>query len=119
MLTFKDPRAYTIIGTAISSVDSLVIATGESQFGIDVDVPGMLYASYTRSPRHGGVAKGFNEAVIKKLPGVTDAFIVEPDERSGNAALPLLQGMAALQGGVAIVGEDTWSVFNAKNQLAD
>ncbi|MGI9328495.1 MAG: molybdopterin cofactor-binding domain-containing protein [Pseudomonadales bacterium] len=116
-LSFKDPRAYTIIGTSVGAVDNLTIASGQSQFGIDVDVPGMLYASYTRCPRSGGKAISFNASEIKRLPGVTDAFILEPDARAGKASMAFLTGLAALRGGVAIVGEDTWSVFNAKNQL--
>ncbi len=117
MLSFKDPRSYMIIGRAIGGIDNLVIATGRSEFGIDVDVPGMKYASYSRCPRHGGVALSFNEAEIKALPGVTDAFIVEPDPRSGEATMSFLVGLAELQGGVAIVGDDTWAVFDAKNKL--
>ncbi len=116
-LSFKDPRAYTIIGTRVSGVDNLVVATGLSNFGIDVDVPDMRYATYTRCPRIGGVALGFNEAEIKGLPGITHAFIVAPDERSGKASMGFLDGLAVLRGGVAIVGEDTWSVMDAKNKL--
>ena len=117
MLSFKDPRSYTIIGTTVGGVDNLVIATGQSQFGIDVDIPGMQYASYTRCPRIGGIVIGFNEAEITKLPGITQAFILEPDERAGLASMSFLSGLAVLRGGVAIVGEDTWSVMNAKSKL--
>lgn len=117
MLSFKDPRSYTIIGTSVGGVDNLVIATGLSQFGIDVDVPGMKYASYTRCPRIGGSAVSFNKAEIEALPGVTDAFILEPDDRSGQASMAFLAGLAVLRGGVAIIGEDTWSVFDAKAKL--
>lgn len=117
MLSFRDPRSYTILGKAVSGVDNLVVATGRSEFGIDVDVPGMKYASYTRCPRHGGKAISFNERAIKALPGVVDAFIVEPDARSGKAQMAFLTGLAALQGGVAIIGDDTWSVFDAKSKL--
>jgi len=116
-LSFKDPRAYTIIGTSIGGVDNLVIATGLSEFGIDTDVPGMKYASYTRCPRIGGIALSFNEAEIKKIPGVIDAFILAPDARAGDASMSFLQGLAVLRGGIAIVGEDTWSVFDAKSKL--
>ncbi|MGE0625671.1 MAG: molybdopterin cofactor-binding domain-containing protein [Pseudomonadales bacterium] len=116
-LSFKDPRAYTIIGTSVGGVDNLVIATGRTEFGIDVDVPGMKHASYTRCPRNGGKAVRFNEAEIRALPGVVDAFILEPDDRAGEAAMGFLSGLAVLRGGVAILGEDTWSVFNAKNRL--
>ena len=117
LLSYKDPRSYTIIGTSVGGIDNLVIATGKSEYGIDVDVRGMKYASYTRCPRVGGKAVSFNARQIKRLPGVIDAFIVEPDNRSGDASMTFLQGLAVLRGGVAIVGEDTWSVFNAKNKL--
>jgi len=116
-LSFKDPRSYTIIGGSVGGVDNLVIATGLSQFGIDAEAPNMKYASYTRCPRIGGIAVSFNQAEIKRLPGVTDAFILEPDERSGQAQFAFLQGLAVLRGGIAIVGDDTWSVFNARNKL--
>jgi len=116
-LSFKDPRSYTIIGTTVGGVDNLVIATGQSQFGIDVDVPGMKYASYTRCPRIGGIALSFNETEIKKLPGISQAFILEPDDRAGIASMGFLKGLAVLRGGVAIVGEDTWSVLDAKSKL--
>ncbi|MCY4565175.1 MAG: hypothetical protein OXE40_11955 [Gammaproteobacteria bacterium] len=52
-LTYRNPDDYTIIGTSVSGVDNLVIATGLSEFGIDVDVPGMKYATYVRCPRSG------------------------------------------------------------------
>jgi len=116
-LSYKDPRSYTIIGTSVGGVDNLVIATGLSEFGIDTDVPDMQYATYTRCPRIGGVPLSFNESEIKALPGVTDAFIVEPDDRAGDAAMSFLQGMAVLRGGIAIVGEDTWSVIDARSKL--
>ena len=117
MLSFRDPRSYTIIGTSIGGVDNLVISTGQSQFGIDVDIPGMRYASYTRCPRVGGRAVSFNQAEIEALPGVIEAFILAPDDRSGEASMAFLSGLAVLRGGVAVVGEDTWSVLDAKNKL--
>lgn len=116
-LSYKDPRAYTIIGTSIGGVDNLVIVTGQSEFGIDVDLDGMKYAAYTRCPRVGGRVVSFNEAEIKQLPGIIDAFILEPDDRSGLASRAFLEGLAVLRGGVAIVGEDTWAVFDAKSKL--
>lgn len=117
VLSYKDPRSYTIIGTSVGGIDNLVIATGKSEYGIDTDVPGMKYASYTRCPREGGTAMSFNKREIKRLPGIVDAFIVAPDQRSGTSAMGFLNGMAVLRGGIAIVGDDTWSVFNAKNKL--
>jgi isoquinoline 1-oxidoreductase beta subunit len=101
----------------VGGVGNLIIATGQSEFGIDVDVPDMKYASYTRCPRVGGKVMSFNVAEIKGLPGITDAFILEPNDSAGKSAIGFLDGLAVLRGGVAIVGEDTWSVFDAKSKL--
>lgn len=116
-LTYKDPSDYRIIGTSVSGVDNFVIATGLSEFAIDVDVPGMKYATYVRCPRVGGTAVRFNQSEIKGLPGVTDAFILAPNEAAGASEMWFLDGRAALRGGVAIVGDDTWSVFDARRKL--
>ena len=116
-LTYRDPSEYRIIGTSVSGVDNFVIATGLSEFGIDVDVPGMKYATYVRCPRIGGAAVRFNESEIKALPGVTDAFILAPNEAAGKSEVWFLDGVSALRGGVAIVGDDTWSVFDARGRL--
>lgn len=116
-LSFKDPRSYTIIGTGVSGVDNLVVATGQSEFGIDVSVPNMQYASYTRCPQVGGRAVSFNAKAIKALPGIRDAFILERNEKAGEAQMGFLRGAAILNSGVAIVGDDTWSVLKAKQQL--
>lgn len=116
-LSFKDPQSYTIIGSAVSGVDNLVVATGQSEFGIDVAVPGMQFASYTRCPQVGGRAQSFNARAIKALPGIQDAFILEHNEKAGEAQMGFLRGAAILNSGVAIVGDDTWSVLKAKRQL--
>jgi len=116
-LTYRDPSEYRIIGTSVSGVDNFVIATGLSKFGIDVDVPGMKHATYVRCPRIGGSAVSFNESEIKALPGVTDAFILAPNDAAGSSEIWFLDGAAALRGGVAIVGDDTWSVFDARGKL--
>ncbi len=116
-LTYKDPRSYTIIGTSVSGVDNLVIASGRSEFGIDVDIPDMKFAVYHRCPRIGGRAVRFNVAEILKLPGITHAFVLEPrDNVADDDAFGLLKA-ARLRGGVAIVGDDTWSVMEARKRL--
>ncbi len=116
-LAYNDPLSYTIIGTSVGGVDNLELATGQSKFGIDVAIPGMKYATYTRCPRVGGKAISFNEAEIKGLPGITHAFILQPDDKAGQSSMAFLDGLAVLRGGVAIVGDDTWSVIDAKNKL--
>ena len=103
---FKARDDYTIIGTSVSGVDNLVISTGAALFGIDTRVPDMLYAAYQKCPAIGGrfVSANFDE--IKKMPGIVDAF---PLKGNGD--------VRQLLDGVAIVGSNTHSVFQAKDRL--
>lgn len=105
-LTFKNRDNYALIGRAIPGVDNLSIVTGEALFGIDVRQDDMRYASYSKCPSIGGTVKDANLDAIKKLPGVTDTFIV----RGNGNPRELLDG-------VAIVGDSTHAVFKAKQQL--
>jgi isoquinoline 1-oxidoreductase beta subunit len=102
----KDPRNFKIIGKSHAGVDSPLVLAGKPLFGIDVSVPGMLYAVFVKSPVFGGTALNANLDAVKSEPGVRDAFIV-----SGG---PVFNGLA---NGVAIVGTNWWLVDKARETL--
>ncbi len=102
----KDPKNFTIIGTRVRGVDTHAIVTGKPMYGIDVTVPGMLYAMYVKSPVFGGKVATANLADVKKQPGVRHAFVVE-----GGTALN------GLLGGVAIVADNWWLAKKARGTL--
>ncbi|MGH8856104.1 MAG: molybdopterin cofactor-binding domain-containing protein, partial [Telluria sp.] len=43
-VVLKDPSAYRLLGTRVGGVDNAAIVAGRPLFGIDVRLPGMLYA---------------------------------------------------------------------------
>ena len=112
-ISLKDPSEFTILGKRYSGVENQKVVTGAPLFGIDQKLPGMAYATYTKSPAIGGTASSFNEAHIKSLNGVIDAFIVDP---VGSLFIPGLDGQGYL-GGVAIVANSTWAAMKAKQEL--
>ncbi len=106
-LKLKDAKDYRIIGKSVLNWDSPRIVRGEPIFGIDTEVPGMKYATYLKCPVFGGKAVSFNEAEIKAMPGVTNAFIVK---QVGTNLMGLVDG-------VAIVADDWWSAKKAQDAL--
>lgn len=106
LVTLKNPADFKILGRRISGVDNQKIVTGEPLFGIDQRLPGMVYAVYVRCPVFTGKVKNADLDSVKKLPGISDAFVIEGgDDHYG------------LVTGIAIIGDSTWSVFKAKKAL--
>ena len=109
----KDPKDFKLLGKRYPGVDNVGIVTGKPLFGADTRMEGMVYATFTKSPQVGGVAVSFNEAHIKSLKGVVDAFIVEP---FGDGRM-FPTGTGAHLGGIAIVTDSTWAAIKAKREL--
>lgn len=59
-----------LIGKAVSRRDIPDKVDGRAIFGIDVRVPGMVYAAVRQSPRYGGVVAHVDTAEVLKRPGV-------------------------------------------------
>ncbi|MEX0907159.1 MAG: molybdopterin cofactor-binding domain-containing protein, partial [Gemmatimonadota bacterium] len=73
----KDPRDFHIIGTDVRNVDGHAIVTGQPMYGIDVTVPGMLYAVFEKCPVFGGRVATANLDEVRAAPGVRHAFVVD------------------------------------------
>jgi isoquinoline 1-oxidoreductase subunit beta len=80
------PRSeYTLVGKAFPRIDIPAKVNGATQYGIDVQVPGMQYAAIKISPIFGGKLISVNEASIagstgiKKVIKLDDAVIVVAD----------------------------------------
>jgi isoquinoline 1-oxidoreductase beta subunit len=105
---YKDPRNFKIMGTAVKGVDNAAIVVGKPAFSVDVDFDGMLFAVFEKCPVFGGKAMSANLDVVKRLPGVKHAFIV--DAVAG-------QGANSLASGVAIVADNWWMANDARRTL--
>jgi isoquinoline 1-oxidoreductase subunit beta len=102
----KQPRDFHIIGTDIRNVDCAAIVTGKPLFGIDVTVPGMLYAIFEKCPVFGGKVTSANLDEVRGMRGVRHAFVVEGGTN-----------LTGLLGGVAIVADDWWAARTARQRL--
>jgi isoquinoline 1-oxidoreductase beta subunit len=88
----KHPRDYTLIGSSPPRLDVEPKSTGAAQFGLDVRVPGMLYASIRMAPTIGGTWSKWVDGIAERMPGV-------------KAVLAVDSGLAGAPQGIAVVAE--------------
>jgi isoquinoline 1-oxidoreductase beta subunit len=99
-IKIKGPGQFTLIGTEQKNLDVPLKVSGKAIYGIDVELPGMLYAAAAACPVFGGRIKSYDFNAVKDRPGVHSAVKFE--------------GKGYVSGGVAVVA-DTW--WRAKTAL--
>ena len=113
-VTLKEIADFKIIGTSKKNVDGHKIVTGQPLFGIDTQKEGMLIAMIVHPPAFGMQLQSVDEAAIKAMPGIQDVFpikVLNDDfERQHFDTCAFLEV-------VAIVGNSTWEVMNAKKAI--
>lgn len=93
----KQRSEFRIIGKDIPRLDLPAKVTGSAKYGIDVEVPGMVYATLLRSPVEGGEPTEIDSSAALAIAGVTEAF--------------------KLKDAVAVVGTTIDAVFKARDAL--
>ncbi len=77
----KAPKDFKVIGRSAARRDIPSKTNGSAKFGIDMELPGMLYASVERSPVFLGKVVKFNAEKALLVPGVK--HVVKPAETCG------------------------------------
>jgi isoquinoline 1-oxidoreductase subunit beta len=93
----KTPDRFTLIGKQNARTDVPLKVNGKAKYGMDVRLPGMLYASVAKCPVFGGKLRHFDAAKARAIKGVRDVF--------------------PISSGVAVVARDTWTAQRAKYAL--
>ncbi|MGI9066967.1 MAG: molybdopterin cofactor-binding domain-containing protein [Pyrinomonadaceae bacterium] len=66
----KDPKDFKLIGMPTRRLDTPAKLNGTAQFGLDVQIPGMMTAVVARAPVFGGKVVSFNADKAKAVAGV-------------------------------------------------
>jgi isoquinoline 1-oxidoreductase beta subunit len=96
-VSIKDPKDFRIVGKPTRRLDTPAKTNGTAQFGIDVRLPGMVYAALQQSPVIGGKVKSLDKTKARGMPGVIDVVEI-PD-------------------GVAVVATSWWQANVARREL--
>src|SRR3989449_2358767 len=96
-VALKDPTQFKLVGKSQKRMDTPAKVSGKTTFGIDVKVPGMLYASLLRCPVFGGKVKSFDATKAKAVPGVKQ--------------------VVQISNGVAVLADNTWAAIEGRKAL--
>src|SRR6202051_4860960 len=66
----KTPAQFTFLPRRMPRVDLAHKTNGSAKFGIDAQVPGMVFASINACPVRGGKLKSVDESVLSGMPGI-------------------------------------------------
>jgi isoquinoline 1-oxidoreductase beta subunit len=92
------PRAdFTLIGTSPRRLDTPGKVDGSAEFGLDVRLPGMLYAALAQCPVLGGHARNVDARAAEAMPGV--------------------RRVLTMPSGVVVVAEHFWQALKARDVL--
>ncbi|MDQ6653269.1 MAG: xanthine dehydrogenase family protein molybdopterin-binding subunit [Acidobacteriota bacterium] len=72
----KDPKDFKLIGKPTRRLDTPSKVNGSAQFGLDVQIPGMMTAVIARPPVFGGKVVSFNADQAKAIAGIRDVLQV-------------------------------------------
>src|ERR1700690_116164 len=94
----KTPAQFTFIPRSIPRVDLVHKTDGSAKFGMDAQVPDMVFAAINACPVRGGKLKSVDESVLSGSPGIV--------------------GVVRLENAVAVVATDTfWRAKRALSRL--
>jgi isoquinoline 1-oxidoreductase subunit beta len=96
-IQLKDAKDFKLIGTPAKRLDTRDKISGATKFGIDAEVPGMLYATLARCPVFGGKATSYDAGKAKAVSGVREVVRVS--------------------NGIAVVADNTWAAIQGRKAL--
>lgn len=101
----KDPKDFKILGKSTPRADIPLKVAGKAVFGIDVEVPDMMYASIERCPVFGSKLVSYDDTETMKIKGVQKVVKAER-----------VIGVYRYEG-VAVVADNYWAAFQGRKAL--
>ncbi len=89
---------WRVLGQSQDRVDMFGKVTGTAEFGIDVELPEMLFATVRMNPSIGGKMRSFDASKALNERGV--------------------ESIVELDNGIAVIATNTWYAFNAARKVA-
>ena len=105
----KTPDQFQFLGTSVARLDTPLKVNGSATYGIDVRLPGMVYAAIRANPVPYGGIDSYDADAIMGLPGVIQVVELKPGENED-----LRSG---LQPAVAVIADSYARALSALDQM--
>ncbi|WP_224825694.1 xanthine dehydrogenase family protein molybdopterin-binding subunit [Cognatishimia sp. MH4019] len=92
-VALKDPSEWRYIGKDMQRIDIVAKSTGTQEYGIDLQMDGMLHATVKCNPRMGGEMVSYDATEAETMSGV--------------------KRVVPITGGVGVLADNTWRAFQA------
>jgi isoquinoline 1-oxidoreductase beta subunit len=96
-VVLKDPKDFKIVGQRKARLDTVGKTDGSTQYGIDVNLPGMLVAVMARAPLPGAKVARLDDSKAKSVKGVKQVI--------------------SLPSGVAVLATGYWAAKKGRDAL--
>ena len=73
----KDPKDWKLIGKSVKRIDIPDTVMGKQRYGIDTQLPGMLYAAVAQCPVFGGKVKAMDGSKVEGRRGIVKVLSLE------------------------------------------
>lgn len=100
----KTAAQFKLIGKPLPRLEAAAKGLGAATFGIDVQPPGLLYATVLMCPTLGGRPLSFDAATALAMPGVKQVLAVA--------------GYHGGTAGVAVIAQSPWQAMRAVKQVS-
>jgi len=97
-VALKNPAEFRYLGKPHKRLDTPMKVDGSAKFGLDMRLPGMLFAVVARSPYVGGKLLKVDDQAARAVPGVVD--------------------VKQLPSGVAVFANSTWAAKRGRDALS-
>lgn len=96
-VTLKDAANFRYLGKPRARLDAPAKVDGSAKFGLDVRLPGMLFAVIARPPVPGATPRSIDDAATRAVPGVVD--------------------VKQIPSGIVVYGANTWAAKRGRDAL--
>ncbi|RTL73203.1 MAG: xanthine dehydrogenase family protein molybdopterin-binding subunit [Hyphomicrobiales bacterium] len=97
-VVLRPASQWRVLGKSMQRLDIVAKSTGTLTYGIDIKVPGMVYAAVRSNPRQGGKLLRYDAAPASAMRGV--------------------QKVVPITNGVAVIADNTWRAMKAVEAIA-